>query len=131
MALVNLDPARCMAWAEPRHGLVIFSGARPTATVKKCCLCSTPPDRSWSRAHHRFGYPAGLHGRRCDPVPMAPDWRCSDAIRHRNLETLACATPHLGRYACQFLGSDHLVMFDGKRAWSWAHGRAGTSRREI
>jgi hypothetical protein len=31
------------------------------------------------------------------PVPMAPDWRCGDAIRYRNLWTLACATSHLSR----------------------------------
>jgi lysylphosphatidylglycerol synthetase-like protein (DUF2156 family) len=53
------------------------------------------------------------------------------AVRYRDLETLAFATPHLGRYACQFLGSDRLVMADGERAWSRADGRAGTSRREI
>jgi hypothetical protein len=62
-------------------------------------------------------------------VPMAPDWRCRDAIRYCNLEALACATSHLGRYACQFLGSDQLVMADGDRTRSRAHGRAGTSRR--
>jgi len=71
------------------------------------------------------------HSRSRDPVPMAPDWRCNNTICHRDLETLACATPHLGRYVCQFLGSDHLVMADGKRTWSRAHGRAGTPRREI
>src|SRR5262245_31285324 len=131
MALVSLDPARCLARPEPRDGLVIFSGTRPTATVEKGCLCSAPADRAWPRSRHRPGCTARLHSRRCDPVPMAPDWRCSNAIRYRDLETLACATPHLGRYACQFLGSDHLVMADGERAWSRAHGRAGTSRREI
>ena len=71
------------------------------------------------------------HSRSRDPVPMAPDWWCSDAIRYCNLEALACATSHLGWYACQFLGSDHLVMADGNRARSRAHGCAGTSRREI
>src|SRR6266436_3208081 len=131
MALVNLDPARCLAWSEPRHGLVIFSGARPTATLKKGCLCSVSADRPRPRARHRPGCPARLHSRRCDPVPMAPDWRCSDVIRYCDLETLACATPHMGRYACQLLGSDHLVMADGKRAWSRAHGCPGTSRRKI
>ena len=45
MALVSLDPARCLAWAEPRHGLVIFSGARAPATVKKGSLCSAPADQ--------------------------------------------------------------------------------------
>src|SRR6266404_797315 len=100
MALVSLDPARCLAWAEPRHGPVIFGGTRPTATVKKGCLCSTPADRSWPRARDRPGCPARLHRRRRDPVPMAPDWRRSDAVLDRNLETLACTTPHLGRYAC-------------------------------
>src|SRR6516162_11557769 len=103
MALVSLDPARCLAWAEPRHGLVIFSGTRLTATVKKGCLCSAPADRPWPRARHRLGCFARLHRRCCDPVSMAPDRRCSDAIRYRDLETLACATPHLGRYAGQFL----------------------------
>src|SRR6516162_3013573 len=131
MALVSLDPARCLAWAEPRHGLVIFRGARATATVKKGRLFSALADRHWSRARHRPGCPALLHGRRCDPVPMAPAWRHNNTICNRDLEALACATSHLGRYACQFLGSDHLVMADGNRARSRAHGRAGTSRREI
>src|SRR5215472_6882714 len=131
MALVSLDPARRLAWAEPRHGLVIFSRTRPAATLKKGCLCSAPADRPWPRARHRPSCPTRLHSRHCDPVPMAPDWRCRDAIRYCNLEALACATSHLGRYACQFLGSYYLVMANGERAWSRAHGRAGTSRREI
>src|SRR6516164_3520814 len=100
MALVSLDPARCLAWAEPRHGLAIFSGTRLTATVKESCLCSAPADRPWPCARRRSGCPARLPGRRRDPVPMAPDWRCSDAVLYRNLEALACTTPHLGRYAC-------------------------------
>jgi hypothetical protein len=57
---------------------------------------------------------------------MAPGRRCRDAIGYRDLEILACATPQLGRYAGQFLGSDHLVMAHGERTWSRAHGRAGT-----
>src|SRR5262245_59099627 len=103
MALVNLDPARCLAWAKPWNGLVIFSGARPATTLKKGCPGSASADRPWARARHRPGCRARLHSRRCDSVQMAPDWRCNDVVLYRNLETLACATPYLGRYACQFL----------------------------
>src|SRR6266436_4815607 len=131
MALVSLNPARCLAWSEPGHGLVIFSGAWTPATLKKGGVRSAPTDRPWPRARHRPGCFARLHSRDCGPVSIAPGRRCSDTIRYRDLETLACATPHLGRYAGQFLGSDHLVMADGERAWSRAHGRAGTSRRAI
>src|SRR5215471_14531573 len=131
MALVGPDPARGLAWTEPRYGLVVFSGARPTATLKKSCLSSAPTDRPWPCARHRSGCFTGLRSRCCDPVSMARDRQCSDAIFNRDLETLACTSPHLGRYARQFLGSDRLVMADGKRAWSRAHGRAGTSRRKI
>src|SRR4029077_3516051 len=131
MALVSLDPARCLAWSEPRHGMVIFSGAWTPATVKKGGVRSAPTDRPWPRARHRPGCFARLHSRWCGPVSMAPGRRCRDTIRYRDLETLACTTPHLGRYAGQFLGSDHLVMAHGERTWSRAHGRAGTSRREI
>ena len=131
MALVSLDPARCLAWSEPGHGMVIFSGAGTPATLKKGGVRSAPTDRPWPRARHRPGCFARLHSRDYGPVPMAPARRCRDTIRYRDLETLACATPHLGRYAGQFLGSDHLVMAHGERTWSRAHGRAGTSRREI
>jgi hypothetical protein len=78
MALVSLGAAWCLAWAEPRHGVVILSGTKPTATVKKGCLCSTAADRPWPCARHRLGYPAHLHSRGCNPDPMAAHRRRSD-----------------------------------------------------
>src|SRR6516162_2826160 len=131
MALASPDHAWCLAWSEPRYGLVIFCGARPAAALQKGPLPSTPADCPGARAGYRPGCPARLRGRCCDPVPMASDWRCNDPIRYWDLETLACAAPHLGRHACQFLGSDHLVMVDGKRTRGRAHGCAGPSRRKI
>src|SRR4029077_17986868 len=131
MALVSLDPARCLAWSESGHGMVIFSSAWTPATLKKGSVRSAPTDRPWPRARHRPGCFARLHSRCRGPVSMAPGRRCRDPIGYRDLETLACATPQLGRYAGQFLGSHHLVMAHGERPWSRAHGRAGTSRREV
>src|SRR6266404_9281734 len=131
MAMASVDPARCLAWSEPRHGMVIFSGAWTSATLKTGCVRRAPADRHWPRARHRPGCFAGLYNRRRGPIALAPDRRCCNAIRYCDLETLACATPHLGRYARQFLGSDHLVLAHGERAWSRAHGRAGPPRREI
>src|ERR1700750_1203068 len=83
--------------------------------LKKGGVRSAPTDRPWPRARHRPGCFARLHSRYRCPVSMAPGRRCRNAIGYRDLETLAYATPHLGRYAGQFLGSDHLVMADGER----------------
>ena len=55
MTLVSLDPARCLAWSEPGHGMVIFSGAWTPATLKKGSVRSAPTDRPWPRARHRPG----------------------------------------------------------------------------
>jgi hypothetical protein len=55
MALVSLDTARCLAWSESGHGMVIFSSAWTPATLKKGSVRSAPTDRPWPRARHRPG----------------------------------------------------------------------------
>jgi hypothetical protein len=115
LRLPNTRPA----WqsTESGHGMVIFSSAWTPATLKKGGVRSAPTDRPRPRARYRPGCFARLHSRCCGPVSMAPGRRCRGPIGYRDLETLACATPH-------WVGMR--VSFWDLTTWSWlmasAHG---------